>query len=233
MLEIIPGAQIFQKDYGWHTGRFHFSFGDYIDPANTGFGVLTALNDFTVQPGMGFSTHPHAEVEIISFVVQGSLIHRDNLGNENLLGPGDCQYTCTGSGITHSEMNASQDEILRFLQIWIRPERGALTPHYQTVNNLHCEDGCFCHIASGEEIKGVQQIAQDANVFSMEISKAGEAEFHNQADRQCLVLCLEGGLDVNGFKLVKNDIEKIRGREDLVFTANEKSLLLMVEMAEQ
>ncbi|HUV15077.1 MAG TPA: pirin family protein [Pelolinea sp.] len=93
----ISGKEVFQKDYGWHSGRFHFAFGDYEDPANQNFGVLCALNDFFVQPGMGFTTHPHAEMEIISFCVHGTLRHQDNMGNINELRPGDSQYTCTGS----------------------------------------------------------------------------------------------------------------------------------------
>ena len=130
MLLKIPAGEIFFKDYGWHSGHFHFSFGDYIDPQNKGFGVLFALNDFMLKPMSGFETHPHAEVEIASYCVQGTLAHKDILGNEQELGRGDSQYTCTGSGITHSEMNPSPDESLRFVQIWIKPRMPGMRPHY-------------------------------------------------------------------------------------------------------
>jgi redox-sensitive bicupin YhaK (pirin superfamily) len=167
MLLKVPSNKIFFNDSGWHSGRFHFSFGDYQDEENPGFGVLSALNDFIVKPLKGFATHTHEEVEIVSYCVQGTLAHKDDLGVENQLSAGDSQYTCTGTGITHSEMNDCPDEMLRFLQIWIRPNKLHLQPHYELKKLLPVNDDGFFHlVASGKKTIGALHIAQDANILS-------------------------------------------------------------------
>ena len=224
---------LFHKDYGWHTGRFHFAFGDYEDPTNQKMGVLNALNDFVVQPNSGFETHSHAEMEIISYCVNGTLLHQDSMGNKNELKRGDSQYTCTGSGITHSEMNGSGNDILRFLQIWILPNKEGLQPLYREKRILSARsNGHLRHIASGEKEEGVMQIAQDANIFAAEISRNRQVRFQNKEKRQSYVLCLEGEISANSFRLRESDSLKLLGEETLNFTANENSHLLIVEMAE-
>ena len=131
MLKKITSDSIYFADYGWHTGRFHFSFADYDDPDNSHFGVLRALNEFVLQPGSGFDTHPHAEMEIISYCVEGELTHGDSMGHTNTLQSGDVQYLSAGSGITHREINEPQDRSMRFFQIWITPQDSNLTPKYE------------------------------------------------------------------------------------------------------
>jgi len=233
MLTKISTEEIFFKNYGWHTGQFHFAFGDYEEPTNQNFGVLCALNAFVVQPNKGFETHSHAEMEIISYCVHGTLQHQDSMGNKNELKRGDSQYTCTGSGITHSELNGSVDDSLRFLQIWIIPRRSGLQPLYREKRILGKEiNGCLRHIASGEKIEGVMQIAQDANIFAAEISRNQQVRFENKEKRQSYVLCLEGEISANSIGLRESDAIKLRGEEKLNFMAREDSHLLIVEMAE-
>ena len=111
MLSKVPARQIYLGDYGWHVGRFHFSFADYEDPENTSFGDLITFNDFILQPGSGFETHSHQEIEIISYCVDGELVHEDSLGNKEIIKRGEMQYTCAGSGITHSERNYSWTDL--------------------------------------------------------------------------------------------------------------------------
>ena len=233
MITKISAAELFRKDYGWHTGQFHFAFGDYEDPTNQNFGVLNALNDFVVQPNRGFETHPHAEMEIISYCVDGTLLHHESMGNINELQRGDSQYACTGSGITHSEMNGCGDGTLRFLQIWILPNKDRLQPLYRENRILSDKRyGSLRHIASGGEKEGVMQIAQDANIFAAEISRNKNIVFQNKEERQSYVLCLEGELSVNNFKLRESDAVTLRGKETLNFMGCEDSHLLIVEMAE-
>lgn len=233
MIAKIPAAGLFHKDYGWHTVRFHFAFGDYEDPGNQKFGVLSALNDFVVQPNSGFEAHPHAEMEIISYCVYGTLLHRDSMGNMNKLKRGDSQYTCTGSGITHSEMNGSGDGALRFLQIWILPNKDGLQPLYREKRILSAKsNGHLRHIASGEKKKGVMKIAQDANIFTAEISRNQQIKFQNKEKRQSYVLCLEGELSANNFRLRESDAVSLQGDETLSFLAREDSHFLIVEMGE-
>jgi redox-sensitive bicupin YhaK (pirin superfamily) len=228
----VTAKEIFCKNYGWHTGRFHFAFADYEDPGNQNYGVLNALNEFIVQPSKGFETHQHEEMEIISYCVKGKLLHEDSMGNKNTLGRGDSQYTCTGTGITHSEMNGSSSEPMRFYQIWILPKQKGLQPSYRECHiGTSRANGHLRHIASGEHIGGVMQIAQDANIYAGEVKQTRYVRFHNKAKRQSYILCLEGNLAAQGIELHENDALKLKGEEDMQFQAGEDSHLLIVEMA--
>ena len=233
MIIKISAAELFHKDYGWHTGQFYFAFGDYEDPTNQNFGVLSALNSFVVQPNNGFETHSHAEMEIISYCVHGTLLHQDSMGNKNELQRGDSQYTCTGSGITHSEINGNAFDNLRFLQIWIMPRQSDLQPLYREKRISGKQmNGYLRHIVSGERKEGVMQIAQDANIFAAEINRNQQVRFQNKEKRQSYVLCLEGEISANSFRLRESDAMKLWGEETLNFAAREDSHLLIVEMAE-
>jgi len=232
MLLRIPAESIYTADYGWHSGRFHFSFGDYDDPGNSNFGVLRALNEFELQPDSGFETHPHSEMEIISYCVHGELTHGDNMGHSNRLQSGDVQYLCAGSGITHHEMNEKQDRILRFIQIWIEPEASSLPPKYDCkhfsslsgTNNLQ-------HVASGDDREGIIKIAQDANIYAARLSETESLVYTNWGDRQSYLTCLEGKLTVNETELFKQDAMKVWGEEILNLSAQEDNHFLLVEMA--
>jgi redox-sensitive bicupin YhaK (pirin superfamily) len=234
MLIKIPAEDIFFKNYGWHTGRFHFSFADYDHPENTHFGVLRALNEFVLQPGSGFDTHPHSEIEIISYCVEGELKHVDSLGNSSTLQGGDIQYLRAGSGITHSEWNETSDRRLRFFQIWIAPNESLLEPKYQCLHhtqrtsryNLH-------HIASREDREDVIQIAQDANVYAARFAQDEPLVYINDRGRQTYLVCLEGQMLVNNLDLSRQDALKISGEEHIRFLSVEDSHILLVEMAAQ
>ena len=182
----------------------------------------------------GFETHTHKEVEIVSYCLQGTLAHKDGLGVENQLSVGDSQYTCTGTGITHSEMNDCPDEMLRFIQIWIRPIKLHLRPHYKLKKLLPAKDDGFFHlVASGKKTDGALHIAQDANILSARPDKGQCLQYRNANCRQSYMVVLEGNLRVNEFSLYMHDAMKIRGEETLHFTAIENSLLLIVEMASE
>ena len=161
-------------------------------------------------------------------------MHQDNLGNKNELKHGDSQYTCTGSGITHSEMNGSSNRLLRFFQIWILPSQSGLKPMYRE-NPIGAKrvNGHLRHIASGEKREGVIQIAQDVNIFAAEVKRGGQVRFLNMEKRQSYVLCLEGHLSMKNVGLHENDALKLRGEEEIQFMAGEDSHLLIVEMAEE
>jgi redox-sensitive bicupin YhaK (pirin superfamily) len=232
MLQKIPSESIYFADYGWHTGRFHFSFADYDDPENTNFGVLRALNDFVLQPGSGFDTHPHQEMEIISYCVHGELTHGDSLGNNNTMQGGDVQYLRAGSGITHSEMNETRDRFLRFFQIWITPNEDGLQPKfdYQQFFSL-ASPNKLQHVVSGGDKEGVIQIAQDANIYAGRLIKLENMAYTNWAGRQSYMTCLEGKLTVNEIELGKHDALKVLGEEVLTLSAQEDCHFLLVEMA--
>lgn len=232
MLLRIPAESIYSADYGWHRGRFHFSFADYDDPANTHFGVLRALNDFVLQPGSGFETHPHREMEIISYCLQGELTHGDSMGHDNKLRGGDAQYLCAGSGITHSERNAMRDRSLRFFQIWIEPEASSLSPKYNCIKySRFPKQNKLTHIASGDEREGVIKIAQDANIYAARLSRQETSIYTNWGDRQSYLTCLEGMLTVNETELVQYDALKVWGEEILNLSTKKEGHFLLIEMA--
>ncbi len=230
----IPARNIFVGDYDGHIGRFHFSFADYEDPENGPFGVLQALNDFELEPGTGFETHPHDEMEIISYCVEGTLDHVDNMGNQNTIGRGDVQYLCAGSGVTHSEMNSTIDGSLRFLQIWITPNKKGLPPNYRSEkyskNTIKNE---LLLVVSGEALGSAIKIHQDANIYIAELEKHKQMTIANPEQRQSYLLCIEGSLAGNGIELISCDALKLWGEESLTLAALEESRILMVEMAKE
>ena len=231
MLSKVPATQIYLGDYGWHVGRFHFSFADYEDPENTSFGDLITFNDFTLQPGSGFETHSHQEIEIISYCVDGELIHEDSLGNKEIIQRGDMQYTCAGSGITHSERNHSRDKSLRFIQIWIRPNSKGLLPHYHSTHfNQSDRLNRVLQIASGRPNENVTRINQDTNIFVSEIQAGRQIGLYQLTGRKVYLACLEGSLRINDLKLNTGDALKIWDEFGFTLTAVEDVHLVMVEI---
>jgi redox-sensitive bicupin YhaK (pirin superfamily) len=232
MLQKVLCKDIFIGDYGWHTGRFHFSFADYFEPDNSCFGSLNALNDFNLNPGTGFECHPHAEMEIISYCVSGELTHIDDLGNTTTLRRGDAQFLSAGSGITHQEFNQSQNQSLRFVQIWIDPNQFHLTPKYAHITR----NGSFLQnrlvkIASGENIDGTIKIAQDANIYIAELEQGQMLEYSNPYYRQSYLVVLEGALSINHLELGESDALRINNAEILTMIAQKQSHLLLIDLA--
>jgi len=231
MLSKILARQIYLGDYGWHVGRFHFSFADYDDPGNTCFGDLITFNDFTLQPHSGFDTHSHREIEIISYCVNGELLHEDNMGNKGIIKRGEMQYTCAGSGITHSERNNSQGTPLRFIQIWVRPNAAGLQPlynatHYKQSDRLNK----LLQIVSGQSMQNVTRINQDTNIYISEIRAGRQLGVRQLPGRQMYLVCLEGSLNINNIPLESGDAIKGWDELALTLTAREDCHLLMVEM---
>jgi redox-sensitive bicupin YhaK (pirin superfamily) len=232
MLSKIPSERIFNGDYGWHSGRFHFSFGDYDDPGNSNFGELIAFNDFEVQPGSGFETHPHREIEIITYCVEGELTHMDSMGNLNKSAPGDMQYTCAGSGILHSEINTSTDMPLRFVQIWLKPNAESLPPRY--ISKHYRQDDRLnkvLQIASGQELTGVIRVNQDTNIYVSEIEPGKYFSFELSPGFRCYLACLEGSLRINDLRLDDGDAVKIWDETALEVSALEQSQIILVEIS--
>jgi redox-sensitive bicupin YhaK (pirin superfamily) len=232
MLSKIPSNQIYLGDFGWHTGRFHFSFGDYDDPENRHFGDLIAFNDFVVKPGSGFKTHPHNEIEIISYCVEGELTHVDSMGNMHKIKRGDMQYTCAGSGITHSETNDSPARALRFVQIWIQPNAVRLQPHYVS-NHFTKEDRLnkLLRIASGQRMNDMIQVNQDTNIFVSEIEAGRQIQAEMLPTRLFYLACLEGSLRINNLNVKAGDAVKIWDETALNLIAIQDSHLIIVEIS--
>lgn len=231
MLKKIDSQNLYLANHGWLISRFHFSFSEYYNPKNIKFGVLRVLNDDLVQPETGFGTHPHQDMEIVSYCVEGKLTHRDSMGSKETLGRGDAQYMTAGTGITHSEMNESPDKLLRFLQIWILPDKEERTPQYGSKRFAFAErHNKFLQIASGQKKNGAIYLSQDANIFVSELDSGKKLGYVNESDRQSYLVCIEGDLNVNGIELNERDAMEIAGKEELTLYAKSIAHLLIIEI---
>lgn len=164
------------KHGGWLNSRHSFSFADYVDPQRMGFSALRVINDDEVAPGAGFPQHAHRDMEIISMVLQGSIEHKDSMGHVTQLHAGEVQRMSAGSGITHSEYNPSADEILRFLQIWIEPNRMGISPSYDQRDVSQLQSGRLNLLASPDGREGSMQLQQDAFIYLGRLSMDGSTD---------------------------------------------------------
>src|SRR5438552_1027757 len=179
MIRVRQAAQRGHFDHGWLDTYHTFSFGDYYDPEHMGFRTLRVINDDRVQPGKGFPTHSHRDMEIVTYVLEGALEHKDSLGNGSVIRPGDIQRMSAGRGITHSEFNSSKTELVHFLQIWISPEARSIDPGYEQQKiDLSSARARFHPIASQQGGTGRVTLHQDA-AMSVAILEPGEKLVHH------------------------------------------------------
>ena len=195
-------------EHGWLDTYHTFSFADYHDPRWMGFRSLRVLNDDLVMPGMGFGAHPHRDREIITWVLSGALEHKDSMGNGRVIRAGDVQYMAAGTGIEHSEFNPSDDEAVRLLQIWIRPDRKGVTPRYAEKSLAGAPAGVLNLVASRSGRDGSIAIHQDADVWMAKLM-AGDRITHDQAPRRhAWVHVAEGEVALNGHTLAGGDVAR-------------------------
>ena len=217
---------------------FHFSFAHYYNPENMNFGVLRVLNDDAVKPHSGFGTHPHRDMEIFSYVVDGKLSHRDSAGNLEILSRGHAQSISAGTGLTHSELN-EQNDWCRFLQIWILPERGNLPVRYD-FHKFPPEDreNKLLHILSSAENRNQAPlyVCQDINIYVSELTEAGKrVSFELNKGRQAYIFCIEGSVDINQHHaLGERDALEVIGETQIDFTlASEQAHCIIIEMQQE
>ncbi len=214
MVTYINSRKMGRGKHGWLDSYFHFSFAEYYNPDNIQFGVLRVLNDDTVQPGTGFDTHPHKNMEIISYVVAGQLTHADSMDNRRTLTRGQVQYMSAGTGVLHSEHNMSQEDPLRFLQVWILPDRDGYTPAYGD-HAFAWEERSdkWLHIATGDSSSDAPiHIHADANVYAAEIAEGTSLQFPMKEDRQAYLTLVEGKADAEGKTMSARDSMEIVGQ---------------------
>ena len=232
MLRKIENKNMGRSNLGWLRSVFHFSFAEYYNPQNINFGVLRVINDDLVDPQTGFSTHPHQNMEIISYLINGELTHGDSMGNKSTITRGHVQYMSAGTGVYHSEQNFG-DETLRFLQIWILPDQAGHTPNYGDYRfSMEDRHNKWQHMVSSKEGDAPIKINQDANIYSLELDKGNEISFPVANGRQAYLVQIEGTSTINDITLDMRDAMEIV-EEDININANEKSHFLVVEMKKQ
>lgn len=210
MIMIRPAAERGHADHGWLKSWHSFSFAEYYDPNHVKFGVLRVINDDTVAPGGGFALHPHRDMEIISYILSGALQHRDSIGNGSIIHRGDVQRMSAGTGIMHSEFNASDSEAVHFLQIWILPERNGLNPEYEQISIPEIEKrGRLRIIAAHNGGDNFVRINQKIKLFAGLFDGAETATQTLQADHLYYLHVALGSIIVNGQQLHAGDAVKI------------------------
>lgn len=222
MITIRPGNARGAAKLDWLDSRHTFSFGHYFDPPHMGFGTLRVINEDRVRPGGGFPTHAHQDMEIISYVLDGALEHKDSLGTGSIIRPGDVQRMTAGTGIRHSEFNHSQTRPVHFLQIWIIPERAGLEPGYEQRTYSEADKRNRLRlIASRDGRDGSVTVHQDADVFAS-LLEAGAGLVHPlRPGRRAWIQVARGAVGIDGVRLTAGDGAGIEDQPEIVLEADE------------
>lgn len=220
-----------QADFGWLDSRHSFSFGQYYDPRHMGFGALRVINDDRVAAGGGFDTHGHKDMEIVSYVLEGALAHRDSLGSGSVIRPGDVQVMSAGTGIRHSEFNASNTDPVHFLQIWIIPQTQGLKPAYAEKHFPEAERlGKLRLIASPDGREGSLTIRQDAAIHAAVLERDAELVHPLAEGRRYWLHVAKGTLDVNGKTVMEGDGLAVVNETTLAIRAGSRSEILLFDL---
>ena len=232
MLQLRRSHERGRADHGWLDARHTFSFADYYDPAHMGFRSLRVINEDRVQPAMGFPTHGHRDMEIVTWVLEGALKHEDSMGNGSIIRPGEAQYMSAGRGVLHSEFNASKSELVHLLQIWILPSKAGETPRYgQKDFSSALEKGGLVPVATASGRDGSLAIRQDAELLVARLDGAKELTHTLAPGRHAWLQVARGSLEVNGQKLEQGDALAATNEPKLVLTNAKQAELLLFDLA--
>jgi quercetin 2,3-dioxygenase len=231
MINVRKSAERGTTNIGWLDSRHSFSFSGYYDPAQMHWGPLRVINEDIVAPGAGFPTHPHREMEIVTWVLDGALAHKDSTGNAELIRPGELQRMSAGTGITHSEFNASATKPVHLLQIWLLPGVAGLTPGYEQKSFAGSLEGGFRLVASQDAREGSVTIHQDVDLYAGRLGAGQTQTLPAKSGRVQWVQVARGAATLNGVALAQGDGAAVKGEERLVIAANDAAELLVFDMA--
>jgi quercetin 2,3-dioxygenase len=234
MIEVRKNDERGHADHGWLNSYHTFSFADYYDPKHMGFRSLRVINEDRVAPGRGFGSHGHRDMEILSYVLKGSLAHKDNMGNQEVLGPNEIQRMSAGTGIIHSEFNPSNTEPVHFLQIWIQPAKAGTRSSYEQIRFAPEEKkGKWKLLAAPAGGNGVAVINQDAHVFVAELSENDRIDYSLGKGRHAWLHVIRGSVALNGVTLHGGDAAAISKEDVLNVTglSSDGSEMLLFDLA--
>jgi quercetin 2,3-dioxygenase len=232
MITLRRGNERGSSKFNWLDSRHTFSFGDYYDPQHMGFSDLRVINEDRVAPGAGFPTHSHRDMEIITYVLEGALAHKDSTGASSVIRVGDVQRMSAGTGISHSEYNASQAEPVHFLQIWIMPNETGLKPGYEQRSfDLEKQSGSWVLVAAGDPRDGALKVHQDAELSLAVLPKGEKLNYSLRAGRQAWLQVGRGKVTLNGSLLDTGDGAAINNEPAMDLTANDQSEVLLFDLA--
>jgi len=231
VIEIRRGSERGHAEHGWLDSYHSFSFADYYDPAHMGFSALRVINEDRIQPGTGFGTHGHRDMEIISYVLEGALGHKDSMGTGSTIVPGDVQRMSAGRGVQHSEQNQDKAGVTHFLQIWIEPNVRGIEPGYEQKHfDAAAKRGKLCLVASPDGADGSVTIHQDARIHAGLFDGAERASLSLATGRKAYAHMVRGRLTVNGTPLEAGDALKMTGISEVVLEKGEKAEVLLFDL---
>ena len=230
MIDVRRGDAIYHKEGGWFSANWHFSFDEYYDPENMGFGTLRVFNDDRLIPGAVWPMHPHRDIEGLTYVVEGTFKHADSLGNDGILPAGSVQRMTLGSGAYHSEQNSSQTEPIRFIQMWIMPAERGLPPSVeQRVFTPEDRTNVLLPVVTPDGSSGVR-VHQDARVYVSRLDDGRTLEHEFAPGFGAYFFHIEGETELNGVALAAGEAARIRDEERLAIRARQSSELILVEV---
>jgi redox-sensitive bicupin YhaK (pirin superfamily) len=232
MLELRRSHERGFADHGWLRSYHSFSFADYFDPEHVEFGSLRVINEDRVAPAKGFGTHAHRDMEIVSYVLDGRLEHRDSLGTGSVIAPGDVQRMSAGTGVRHSEFNPSADQTVHFLQIWIQPAKGGIPPSYEQ-KHFDAEEkrGRLRLIAAPDGAEGAVTIHQDARIYAGLINAQERAVHAISPGRRVYLHVARGTVELNGQKLTAGDALKMTDEREAILENGRTAEVLLFDLA--
>ncbi len=231
MITIRKSQERGHAEHGWLKSYHSFSFADYHDPAHMGFGPLRVINEDWIDPGMGFGTHSHRDMEIITYVLEGEIAHKDSMGNGSVIRPGDVQRMSAGTGVMHSEFNASEKNPAHLLQIWIMPDQGSIPPGYEEKNfSREGKIGRLRLVASPDAEDGAVKIHQDARLYVGLFDGDQQASLALQKNRLAYVHLARGELTVNGIAMQTGDALKLKSEELLSMEQGRQAEVLVFDL---
>lgn len=231
MIQVIRSTERHSADFDWLQTHWHFSFAEYHDPKNMRWGALRVFNDDVIQPGQGFPMHGHQDMEIVTCVLEGTLEHRDSLGNRGVIRPGEVQVMSAGSGITHSEYNHSRQVPLHLLQLWIFPRTKGLAPRWEQKEFTKADRaGRLLSVVSSGELPGTLAIDQDAAIFLSALKKGEQVSRRSRPGRKAYLFVISGGVNVNGETLTAGDQARMADESDIGIHANHDAELILLDL---
>jgi redox-sensitive bicupin YhaK (pirin superfamily) len=232
MIAIRKSSQRGHADLGWLDSRFTFSFADYFDPDHTQFRTLRVMNDDHIAGGGGFPTHPHKDMEIVTYVLEGALAHKDSMGNGSVIRPGDVQYMSAGTGVAHSEFNASDKDTVHMYQIWMFPDKKGYKPVYDQKHFDEAEkSGNLRLIASPDGRDGSVEIRQDNELYASVLAPGETVKHQLKPERHAYVQVARGSVTLNGEKLETGDGAAVSAEKTLELRGVDKAEVLLFDLA--
>lgn len=232
MLALRKAEERGHANHGWLNSYHSFSFADYYDPAYMGFRTLRVINEDRVRPSRGFGAHSHRDMEIISYVLEGALEHKDSMGNSSVIRPGEVQIMSAGTGVTHSEYNHSETELVHFLQIWILPNQKGLKPTYeQKVFSDEEKQDRLRLIVSPDGRDGSVTIHQDVNIYATLLDVGQQVDYKIEPNRHAWVQVARGTVMLNNQLLKQGDGAAVKDMDSLKLVGKERSEVLLFDLA--